>query len=109
MSNIYLGVVWNQAFRALRDADRIIFCGYSFPDADMHIKYLLKRAQLNRDLEVRPLGVVLVNHYAGKSDHLASEEYRRFSRFLGEVDLLDTRLSFQDFTTNPRSVIERSI
>ncbi len=67
MSNMYLEVVWNQAFRALRDADLCAFCGYSFPDADMHVKYLVKRAQLNRNREVRPLTVVLVNHYPRKS------------------------------------------
>jgi NAD-dependent SIR2 family protein deacetylase len=38
MSNVYLAVVWNQTYRALRDADRIVFCGYSFPDADMHVE-----------------------------------------------------------------------
>ena len=27
---------------AIRDSDVIVFCGYSFPEADMHIKYLLK-------------------------------------------------------------------
>jgi len=107
MSNMYLAVVWNQAFRALRDADRIVFCGYSFPDADIHVKYLVKRAQLNRNREVQPLGVVLVNHYPGKLEEVASEECRRFRRFLGDTDVEDTRLSFEEFAADPRSVLDR--
>jgi NAD-dependent SIR2 family protein deacetylase len=107
MSNMYLAVVWNQAFRALRDADRIVFCGYSFSDADMHVKYLVKRAQLNRNREVRPLDVMLVNHHPGKPPDTVNEEYRRFSRFLGGANLEDTGLSFEQFAANPRSVLER--
>jgi hypothetical protein len=26
-------------------ADRIVFCGYALPDADMHVKCLLKRSE----------------------------------------------------------------
>ena len=105
---MYLAVVWNRAFRALREADRIVFCGYSFPDADMHVKYLVKRAQLNRDREVQPLDVMLVNHYPGKPADLIAEEYLRFSRFIGRANLVDTELSFQEFARNPRSVLDRS-
>ena len=108
MSNVYLGVVWSQAFRALRGADRVVFCGYSFPDADMHVKYLMKRAQLNRNREVQPLGVMLVNHYVDKPANVADEEYRRFRRFLGEADVEDTQLSFEEFASDPRVVLERT-
>lgn len=33
--------VWGQAIRALKNATRIIFIGFSFPETDAHIKYLL--------------------------------------------------------------------
>ena len=33
MSNVYLSLVWNKAEHAFREADLIIFCGYSFPAA----------------------------------------------------------------------------
>lgn len=32
--------------KKLRDAENIYFCGYSFPDADIHLKYLFKRAEI---------------------------------------------------------------
>jgi SIR2-like domain len=39
-----LGMIWKQAERALRDAEQVVFIGYSLPDADFHIKYLLQKA-----------------------------------------------------------------
>ena len=48
MSNVFLSTVWNKSERALRESDILVFCGYSFPEADMHIKYLLKRVQTSR-------------------------------------------------------------
>jgi hypothetical protein len=47
MSNFYLQQIWYKSEIALRQAKNIIFCGYSFSDADIHVKYLLKRAEIN--------------------------------------------------------------
>ncbi len=107
MSNVYLAVVWNKAYQALRQADQIIFCGYSFPDADMHIKYLLKRAQLNRDSETQPLRIVLVNNHSAKNSEAGGAEYQRFSRFLGGIEVEDSGLSFEEFAADPRTIIRR--
>ena len=109
MSSMYLAIVWNNAFRALRTADQIVFCGYSFPDADMHIKYLVKRAQLNRDRETQPLRVLLVNNHPGKTPGTVDAENRRFSRFLGRADVEDTGLSFEQFASDPASVLGRRL
>ena len=109
ISNVHLAVVWNRAFRAVQDADQIIFCGYSFPDADMHVKYLIKRAQLNRDFQTRPLAVALINNHTGKERTAAAEELARFSRFLGTANVSDTQLSFQEFAQNPRAVMTNTL
>jgi hypothetical protein len=75
----------------------------------MHVKYLVKRAQLNRDSYTRPLAVALVNNHTGKKPTVVADELARFSRFLGEANVLDTGLSFQQFAQDPRMVIkERS-
>jgi NAD-dependent SIR2 family protein deacetylase len=104
LSNVYLAVVWTKAYHALRAADQLVFCGYSFPDADMHIKYLVKRAQLNRDRHVNPLQVALVNHFPGKAPDVAAAERQRFQRFLGN-EVVDTRRSFQEFANAPLDVL----
>lgn len=48
MSNNHLQNIYWEADNLLRKASKIFFCGYSFPDADMHIKYLFKRMELNQ-------------------------------------------------------------
>lgn len=105
MSSVHLAIVWSQAFRAMREAEHVIFCGYSFPDADMHIKYLVKRAQLNRDHAAQPLRATLVNHHVGKASELVLAEQQRFRRFLGETEVDDSGLSFEEFAADPLSVL----
>ena len=49
MSNVFLSNVWNESEKALRESNNIrFFCGYSFPEADIHIKYIIKRVQTSR-------------------------------------------------------------
>ena len=102
MSNVYLGMVWNKAEQLLRKVDRIIFCGYSFPDSDIHIKYLIKRVQTNRHSN-RPLKVCVVNYHPGKSSLKIQQEKNRYLRFLGE-EVNYTGVSFSDFACNPREI-----
>jgi hypothetical protein len=42
--NPHLAQVWYEAERALREADKVIFIGYSLPDDDVEVVYLLKRS-----------------------------------------------------------------
>jgi hypothetical protein len=79
----------------------IVFCGYSFPDADIHIKYLLKRAQSNRDM---PLKITVVNNHPGKKATDAQQERYRYMRFLGNaVEYTDK--SFEQFASDPFLVL----
>ena len=41
--NPHLAGVWYEAERVLREADKVIFIGYSLPDDDVEVVYLLKR------------------------------------------------------------------
>lgn len=77
MSNFFLLNLWHNAKLILRDTKRIIFCGYSFPDADLHVKYLLKRAEVNYGLKIE---VYIINR-THKED-----EKNRYSRFFREND-----------------------
>lgn len=101
LNNVFLSSIWNKADNMLRKVQHIIFCGYSFPDADMHIKYLLKRAQVNRN---DTLKFTVLNHFGGKDENISKEEEYRFKRFLGnDVDFL--KMSFQEFADDPMSII----
>lgn len=92
-----VGEKWNKTDIALRRAQHVVFCGYSFPDADIHIKYLLKRAQTNREV---PLKVTVVNNHAGKKPSDSEQEEGRYKRFLG-AGVNYTSQSFEDFVANP--------
>jgi hypothetical protein len=97
MNNVFLSTIWNRADVALQKVSHIVFCGYSFPDADIHIKYLLKRAQTNRPT---PMKFTVINHYDGKKESECQPERERYQRFLGpEVNY--TTSSFRDFAVDP--------
>jgi len=103
LSNIFLGSVWNKTEASLLDAEHLIFCGYSFPDADIHIKYMLKRAQKNR-ISGKPFKVSVVNNYKGKPASTKKEEEYRFKRFFGNA-VNYTNYSFEQFSDNPGLLI----
>jgi NAD-dependent SIR2 family protein deacetylase len=100
MTQVFLSTIWNKTENTLRDVRHIIFCGYSLPDADMHIKYLLKRAQTNRP-DFKSLRFTVINHHQDKSEAQARAEEERFKRFFGKVNYTDK--SFDDFAQSPKS------
>jgi len=101
LNNVFLSAIWNRADVALRKVKHVIFCGYSFPDADVHIKYLLKRAQTNRD---DLLKFTVINEHSKKSNTERSQEEYRYKRFLG-LGVSYTSLSFEDFASLPLATI----
>jgi len=104
LNNVFLSSIWNRTDIALRKVNHIIFCGYSFPDADMHIKYLLKRAQTNRSGQLK---ITVVNHFLDKDNEVSKQEKYRYERFLGDkVNYTD--MSFQDFAANPLCLLRPS-
>ena len=65
--------IWDKARTSLQSCYRWLFIGYSLPEADVEIRYLLKSAQLaRRDPEKLEIDVIL------KGDCDAGERYRRF-------------------------------
>lgn len=107
MSNVFLSRIWNKAENALREVEHIIFCGYSFPDADMHIKYLLKRVQTNR-ADRASLRFTVINNpklspeVRPKTKDEKEWEHQRYERFLGQVNYdYDEQHSFEYFAANP--------
>jgi hypothetical protein len=95
MSNFYLQEVWHKAENALKQAKRIFFCGYSFPDADIHIKYLLKRVEINKGSTPE---IFIINNYQRKSDYQKESEKLRYKRFFKNRQKVHyTNQSFEDF------------
>lgn len=83
--------IWQEAEKKLTAVDRIVFVGYSFPDADMHVKQMLKRVQVNRAMN---------QEYLVLTKTQKCEEKSRYKRFLG--DRVDYRVGeFGKFVKNP--------
>jgi hypothetical protein len=105
LSNLHLMQIWDAAERACLRANRLIFCGYSFPDADIHVRYLLKRVERLRESTPE---MFVVNHHVGKSAEAARDEAARYRRFVSNKGAIHfTDVSFEEFARDP-TVIEDS-
>ena len=103
ISNYYLNNIYHNVNKSLYEVENIIFCGYSFPDADLYIKFLLKRAELYKQ---KPFNVIVVNSYKGKLKEKIKLEKDKYNLFFnGEVTYAD--ISFQEFICNPQEFIPR--
>lgn len=104
MSNIYLSNIWYNAELLLTGAEHIVFCGYSLPNADMHIKYMLKRAEINRQ-DNKPLTVTIIN--APDGDEANPKEGMRFQRFFRTRDVrFEKNTSFEVFARDPMAFMK---
>lgn len=98
MSNYYLQLIWRKAENTLTRARRLIFCGYSFPDADIHIKYLLKRVELNKGHTPE---IFVINNHPGKDVSQKAQEESRYRRFFSSKDKVHyLAKSFDEFCQN---------
>lgn len=98
MSNYHLQQIWHESERSLKEAERIFFCGYSFPDADIHIKYLLKRAELFKGIVPE---IYIINNNENKTDYQRKIEESRYKRFFKNIQNVNyTDLSFEEFCQN---------
>jgi hypothetical protein len=102
LSNFYLRQIWHVAEGTLQQCGKLIFCGYSFPDADVHIRYLLKRVEVN---SLRTPEVFIVNEHVGKKDEARKAEIDRYRRFFRDKTKVHwTNLSFEAFCDDPTAV-----
>jgi len=83
--NPHLSQVWHEAQRVLRQADRAIFIGYSLPDDDVEVVYLLKRGLAHI---TDPKQITVVEYCAENPNILLGDHPvgRRFRALFGDVD-----------------------
>ena len=104
MDDFHLQQIWHHAERALVEAERIIFCGYSLPDADLHIRYLLKRAEINRGTTP---DVVVINNHAGKEARTQTDEKIRYEHlFRQPFKVKYTGFSFEEFANSGLAMLD---
>jgi hypothetical protein len=95
MQNYHLQHIWHQTELVFSQASRIVFCGYSFPDADMHIKYLIKRAEVTAGR----MHEVHVFNKNPRSRAPNSETKARYHRFFRGTKVTYWERTFQQFAS----------
>ena len=74
MTNPFIQEIFLKADKILREANRLFICGYSFPDADMHIKYLLISVQRAEKFRGRTSEIYIINNHPNKTRQQKSEK-----------------------------------
>lgn len=108
LSNPYIVQVWNKAEQTIKECRKIMFCGYSLRDTDIHIKYLFKRGILNR-ISPSSLPKVMVfngNEQEGKDSENRIKEGQRFYRLFGNQQVDYTLHSFEEFCRRPELYLQ---
>ncbi|WP_321430846.1 SIR2 family protein [uncultured Methanolobus sp.] len=109
--NPFLVSIWLQAEKVLQNATRIYFIGYSMPEADIHIQYLLKRS-LFRQNGIHPKIIIIDKkneHYSENDndenmdenvqENMASKAiHDRYKRLFGDVKYCP--IGFEKFAGN---------
>ena len=90
--NIYLQLVWKHTYDLLAQADKVYFIGYALKNADIWMKYILKKSQMQK-----PKDFVVVNPQP------ASQLHQKFNRLLGNV--LYVNQNFSTFVDNMKDYI----
>lgn len=94
--NPHIASVWMKAEQALRQAEKVVFIGYSLPWDDVEVIYLLRRALLRKSFSAT--SEITVVEYAREGPDTPIEEHdagRRFRAVFGEVDWQP--LGFEDW------------
>lgn len=73
-----LRLIWNRAFRALQEAEKVTFVGYSFPLTDIAVRTLFEEAL--QDLQRDKIHIVNLATTASEQEHLRQIYKTQFDR-----------------------------
>ena len=90
-NNIYIQNIWKKAFDIISQANKIIFIGYSMPEADIWFKYLLKKSCFKKKKKF-----IVIN--PSPIDESIDNTIVRYERLLGPVNYY--QCNFKDFAQN---------
>lgn len=80
--NSLLVQIWRYVEQAIRGADKLVFIGYSLPDSDSHIKYLINRGlALNQHAKDASLKIEVVTRLGAPNEK--SDVIERYHKFFG--------------------------
>jgi len=88
--NPHLVKIWLEAEHTLRKANTIFFIGYSLPESDFHVRYLLKKSLFRKNTYPRIVVVTSPNNTQG------SDLHKRYRRFFGPIEYYP--IGFEEFS-----------
>lgn len=97
LNNHYIQEIFLKSEKVLMDANEVFICGYSFPDADIFLKYILKRAELFNQKSPK---LYIINRNPERNPENRENTYKndKISRiFKNKANINFTDLSFQEF------------
>ena len=80
--NPYFVQIWLMGERILQKASKIFIIGYSMPESDMNVRYLMKKSLFRGNGEKHP--EVIIIDKKGKDED--SDSYKRYKRLFGEIN-----------------------
>jgi hypothetical protein len=97
--NAYLTKIWLEAEHILRTAEAVFFIGYSLPESDVHVRYLLKKSLYRQG--TYPRIVVITSKERRKKS--AIELRSRYERFFGPIEIY--HIGFEKFSSDVRKYV----
>jgi hypothetical protein len=79
LTNFQIKLIWQNAAIELMEAEKLVFIGYSLPQADFEFRQMLSR-MVRKDVEVT---VVLFHDRGPESKRRYEEECKRYQQFFG--------------------------
>lgn len=98
ITNYHLNYIYHCLNKKLYEVENLIFCGYSLPDADIYIKFIIKKAELYKK---NPFNVFVLNNHENKNQYRKQWEKEKYNLFF-KSPLRYEEISFEEFTENPK-------
>jgi NAD-dependent SIR2 family protein deacetylase len=90
LNDLHIKNIWHNALLDLIEATKLVFIGYSFPDADFEMRCLLKKA-------IRPQTPIEVVLSPSNDPQAYENELKKFSVPKQKIDSLITKFSLPEF------------
>jgi len=103
LTNLHIATILQKIQKEVVNSDCLIFIGYSFPDADLHLKYIIKKAFqfLQKSRKV----IVIEKELKGGPDLKLLDTYLRYERIFKEFYFIP--IGFEKFVESPFEYLKR--
>ncbi len=101
LTNLHITTILQNIQKEVVNSDYLVFVGYSFPDADLHLKYIIKKAFqfLSKSREIIVIEKEFDSNRIDSPDLKLLEVYQRFERIFKNFYFIP--IGFEKFSKSP--------